>query len=251
MDDVGGSAVVRSVLLTDGPATMMSFVLLAVLSAAVVVAATTKSATVRRVSDRHPISRWTIVIVVLATVGAGAVVAFVLEFGLFALPNQTTAVARDLLREYGVLALFVLFVIEGGQVLYFAPSESLVPAAVVLLVDSPVGVFVVILVAVAGSTLGQCLLFSLAKYAGRDYLLNARWFHVGEDRLRRFEAWFERWGPLAVPISNTLLFVRGLMTVPAGLAGMRLRRFAILSALGTLSFEVILAAATIGLLSVL
>jgi membrane protein DedA with SNARE-associated domain len=52
-----------------------------------------------------------------------------------------------------------------------------------------------------------------------------------------------------VPISNTLLFVRGLATVPAGLAGMRLRRFALLSALGTLTFEVILALATLGVMS--
>ena len=234
-------------LLSDAVTTTLSFGLLAVLTAAVGVAVYTRSARVRRLSDRQPLSRRGVAIVVLATVLAGALVAFILEFGLFALPEQTTAIARDLLTQYGLLALFVLFVIEGGQVLYFAPSESLVPAAVVLLADSLPGYALVIFVAVVGSTIGQCLLFSLAKYGGREYLLNARWFHVGEDRLTRFEDWFERWGPLAVPISNTLLFVRGLMTVPAGLAGMRLRRFALLSALGTLSFEVILAAVALGI----
>lgn len=231
--------------------TALSFGLLAVLTAVVGIVVYGRSARIRRVSERHSFSRRAAAIVVLATVLAGALVAFVLEFGLFALPEQTTAIARDLLERYGLLALFVLFVIEGGQVLYFAPSESLVPAAVVLLADSFPEYVLVVLVAVVGSTVGQCLLFSLAKYGGREYLLNAPWFPVGEDRLRRFEAWFERWGPLAVPISNTLLFVRGLMTVPAGLAGMPLRRFALLSALGTLSFEVILAAATLGVVNVL
>lgn len=249
MSGMTGAGIVP--LLSGTATTTLSFGLLAVLTAAVGIAVYTKSATVRRVSERQPLTRRGGAIVVLATILAGALVAFVLEFGLFALPEQTTAIARDLLRQYGLLALFVLFVIEGGQVLYFAPSESLVPAAVFLLADSVPGYLLIILVAVVGSTIGQCLLFSLAKYGGREYLLNARWFHVGEDRLRRFEDWFERWGPLAVPISNTLLFVRGLMTVPAGLADMRLRRFALLSALGTFSFEVILAVAALGIESLI
>ncbi|QGN07325.1 hypothetical protein Hrd1104_08415 [Halorhabdus sp. CBA1104] len=202
-----------------------------------------------RASIRQSISTRVAAVIVLATVGAALVVLFVLEFDFFALPTQTTGLARGLLRDYGLIALFVLFVIEGGQVLYFAPSESLVPAAVLLLADSPLGYLTIVLVSVVGATIGQCLLFSLAKYGGREYLLNARWFHVGEDRLARFEDWFGRWGPLAVPISNTLLFVRGLATVPAGLAGMGLRRFALLSALGTLTFEVILALATLGVVS--
>jgi membrane protein DedA with SNARE-associated domain len=48
-----------------------------------------------------------------------------------------------------------------------------------------------------------------------------------------------------VAVSNSLLFVRGMLTVPAGLAGMDTRRFVVLSALGTLSFQTILALLTI------
>jgi membrane protein DedA with SNARE-associated domain len=48
-----------------------------------------------------------------------------------------------------------------------------------------------------------------------------------------------------VPVSNTLLFTRGMVTVPAALAEMSTRRFVVLSALGTLSFEGILALATV------
>jgi len=45
-----------------------------------------------------------------------------------------------------------------------------------------------------------------------------------------------------VPVSNTLLFVRGLMTFPTGLSEMDWRTFLVLSALGSTSFQVIPAA---------
>ena len=74
---------------------------------------------------------------------------------------------------------------------------------------------------------------------------------MSEAQLDRFDGWFERWGPLAVPVSNTMLFVRGMLTVPAGLSDMDVRTFAALSALGTLCFEGILAALTLGQLGFL
>ncbi|WP_248895747.1 DedA family protein [Haloplanus halobius] len=149
---------------------------------------------------------------------------------------------RELLTaDYGLLVLLGVFVLEGAMLLYIVPSELVVPGALALLGGSATDAIVVIAVAVAGATVGQFALFTLAKRAGRERLLQARWFRVSDDALARFEGWFDRWGPVVVPVSNTLLFTRGMVTVPAGLAGMDDRRFVILSALGTLSFEVILA----------
>lgn len=164
---------------------------------------------------------------------------------------ETSALARDLLAEYGLLALLVIFVVEGAMLLYFAPSESLVPAAVVLLGSSLGDVALIVAVSVVGATVGQYVLFLVAKRAGREYLLEARWFRISEERLDRFDSWFERWGPLVVPTSNTLLLTRGMLTVPAGLAKMDDRRFVALSAAGTLVFESVLAALTLGVLELI
>lgn len=153
--------------------------------------------------------------------------------------------ARYLLDTYGLFALFCILVLEGAMLLYFAPSEALVPAGVTLLAGGAgdyLGIGVVIGVAVAGATVGQFLLFTVAKRAGREYLLAQSWFRVSESRLERFDAWFERWGLLAVPLSNAMLFTRGMLTVPAGLADMDDRTFVVLSALGTLLFQTWLAA---------
>jgi membrane protein DedA with SNARE-associated domain len=150
--------------------------------------------------------------------------------------------ARGLIQEYGLLALVFIFVLEGAMLLYFAPSEALVPAAIGLLATTDGGydwltVAAIMLVAVLGATLGQTALFLFAKRGGREWLLAKPWFRVEESKLDRFDSWFERWGRPAIPISNALLFTRGMLTVPAGIAELDVREFAALSALGTLVFE--------------
>lgn len=148
---------------------------------------------------------------------------------------------RAWLDTYGFLALFLVLILEGAMLLYFAPSESLVPVAVTLLADSTLGYAVIILTAVAGATVGQYALFLLAKRGGREYLLQKPWFRVSESSLDRFDSWFDRWGRAVVPASNALLFTRGMITVPAGLAEMRDAEFVVLSALGSLIFQTWLA----------
>jgi len=167
-----------------------------------------------------------------------------------------TSYAQSLLRRYGLVALLFVFVLEGAMLLYFAPSEALVPAAVTVLAQRGEGyhlptLVAVLLVAVFGATVGQTTLFLLAKRGGREWLLARPWFRVDEARLDRFGGAFDRYGVLAVPASNTLLFTRGMLTVPAGVAGMTTRRFVALSALGTLSFELLLAGAAMGALELL
>jgi membrane protein DedA with SNARE-associated domain len=152
------------------------------------------------------------------------------------------AFARGVIQDYGLFALVFIFVLEGAMLLYFAPSEALVPAAIGLLATTGGGydwpiVAAILLVAVAGATAGQTALFLLAKRAGREWLLQKPWFRIEESKLDRFDRWFERWGRPAVPVSNALLFTRGMLTVPAGIAELDVREFAALSALGTLVFE--------------
>ena len=150
--------------------------------------------------------------------------------------------AQRIIDDYGLPALLPIFVLEGAMLLYFAPSEALVPGAIELLATTSSGyqwgtILFIMVVATAGATAGQVALFLLVQRGGREWLLRKPWFRVEESKLDRFDGWFDRWGWMAVPASNALLFTRGMVTVPAGLAEMDVRRFAALSAVGTLVFE--------------
>ena len=196
----------------------------------------------RRLIERHAVH-----IVIALTLGCAAV-------GLYLFFIGDTQFARELLDTYGHAALFFILILEGAMLLYFAPSEALVPAGIGLLTDGSgdyFGIATVIGIAVVGATIGQFALFTIAKRAGRDYLLEQSWFRVSEAQLDRFDGWFERWGPIAVPVSNALLFTRGMLTVPAGLAEMNDRTFVLLSALGTLVFQTWLALVALGVFGAL
>ncbi|MCO8267801.1 DedA family protein [Haloferax prahovense] len=154
---------------------------------------------------------------------------------------QLPDVIRELLAsDLALVALFFVFVLEGAMLLYVAPSELLVPGALALVGERLL--LPILGVAVLGATVGQVALFFVAKRGGREYLLSRSWFRVSEDSLDRFDGWFDRWGPVVVPLSNAMLFTRGMLTVPAGLSGMSAKRFVALSAVGTVAFESALAA---------
>jgi membrane protein DedA with SNARE-associated domain len=162
------------------------------------------------------------------------------------LPLQVTAempaeLRRLLHSEYAYVVLLGVFVLEGAMLMYFMPSELIVPGAIVALGASIEEAVVIIGVAVIGATVGQYVLFKIAQRGGREYLLRKRWFRVSEEKLDRFDGWFERWGPVVIPVSNALLFTRGMLTVPAGFAELEDRQFVTLSAIGTLAFETLLA----------
>ena len=178
---------------------------------------------------------------------AGAFLALA-AVGVYLFLFGDSELARELIRDYGIYALFCIFVLEGAMLMYFAPSEALVPFAIATFATTPNGydwpmVAAIFAVAVAGATVGQVALFLLAQRGGREWLLRKPWFRIEESKLDRFDGWFDRWGWMAVPASNALLFTRGMVTVPAGLAEMNVRRFAALSAVGTLVFESWLAVA--------
>ncbi len=144
--------------------------------------------------------------------------------------------------ELAFAVLLGIAILEGAMLLRFMPSELVVPSALLLIGSSLSVVIAIIAITVVGTTVGQLILFTLVRRGGREYVIQKRWFPVDESRLSRIDGWFDHWGAVAVPVSNTMLFVRGLLTVPAGLSDMDRRTFVVLSALGSLSFQSILAA---------
>ena len=154
----------------------------------------------------------------------------------------------SVIGDYGLYAVFLLMLIDA---LLPAASELVMVYAGALAAGAIAGQTVTLLgveiestgwayVAIAmagvlGYTLGSVLGWTIGKVGGRPFLeRHGRWVHVTPERLGRAEAWFDRYGDAAVLISRVVPVVRSFISIPAGVIGMPLGRFTVLSFLGTI-----------------
>ena len=81
---------------------------------------------------------------------------------------------------------------------------------------------------------GSILGWGLGRYGGRPYLeRHGRWLHVTPAKLDRADAWFTRYGDAAVLVARVVPVVRSFISIPAGVAGMALPRYMLLSIPGS------------------
>lgn len=150
--------------------------------------------------------------------------------------------------DYGLYAVFLLMLIDA---VLPAASELVMVYAGALAAGAIAGQTVTLfgaeikstgwayvamaMAGVLGYTLGSVLGWTIGKVGGRPFLeRHGRWVHVTPERLGRAEAWFERYGDAAVLISRVVPVVRSFISIPAGVIGMPLGRFTVLSFLGTI-----------------
>lgn len=128
------------------------------------------------------------------------------------------------------------------------PSEVVVPpAAYKAAVGKELNVYLVVLAATVGANIGALINYYLAKWLGRPIVYkfaNSRLGHIcliDEDKVKHAEAYFERHGALSTFIGRLIPAVRQLISIPAGLAKMRLSTFLLYTTLGAGIWNIILA----------
>lgn len=117
------------------------------------------------------------------------------------------------------------------------PSEVILPLAGFRARTGALNVVAVWPAATAGSVLGALLLYGLGAWLGYDRLhrlAGHRWFvFVSQKDLDRGERVFERHGGKVVLLGRCVPFLRSVVSIPAGIAGMPLPRFLTLTTIGS------------------
>lgn len=154
-------------------------------------------------------------------------------------------VGVGLIAQYGLLALLIVFALEGALVGKLIPTRTLFVATVLALGSDTVGIVSVVLVAVAGATLGQIALFVSVRRT--ELTLESLPGSSRADAPGRADLWFDRWGVPAVAFSNALPVTRGSLTVPAAITGTDTLRFSASSVVGTSVYSVGLVGIAVGI----
>lgn len=150
-----------------------------------------------------------------------------------------TGLARDAVTVAGYPGICLVMVAE--VVFPPIPSEIVLPLAGYEVSQGGLAFVPTVLVSTLGSLLGALALFALGRYGGRPAVLRwGRVLRVGAPELDRSERWFERFGDGVVFGGRMVPLARSIVSIPAGMMRMPLVRFSLLTALGSLLWNVVL-----------
>ena len=117
------------------------------------------------------------------------------------------------------------------------PSEVVLPLAGFRASTGALNVFAVWSAATVGAVAGALLLYGLGAWLGYDRLYRLaghRWFIVAsQNDIDRGHQLFERHGGKVVLLARCVPFLRSVVSIPAGVLGMPVLRFTVLTAIGS------------------
>jgi membrane protein DedA with SNARE-associated domain len=161
--------------------------------------------------------------------------------------GEVTQWVTDVVGDYGLYAVFLLMFVDAvlpaaseivmlyaGAVAAGAFTGQTVTLFGERIESTPWAYVAMACAGTIGYVGGSILGWALGLYGGRPYLeRHGRWLHVTPAKLDRAEAWFTRYGDAAVLIARVMPVVRSFISIPAGIAGMALPRYTLLTIPGS------------------
>lgn len=141
----------------------------------------------------------------------------------------------SIVDRLGAVGVGLLILLE--NIIPPIPSEVILPLAGFRARAGAFDVVAVWATATVGAVLGALILYGLGVWLGYDRLhrlAGKRWFVLtGQRDLERGHQLFENHGGKVVLLARCVPFLRSVVSIPAGIVGMPILRFTLLTALGS------------------
>lgn len=129
------------------------------------------------------------------------------------------------------MGLFLLMALE--SMIAPVPSEVVMPFAGYLVLQGRFDFWAAILVSGLGSIFGSVISYYVGFYGGRPFILKfGKYLLLEEEHLKWTENWFKKRGDKTIFISRFVPVVRHLISIPAGIAKMSMRKFLVYTLVG-------------------
>jgi membrane protein DedA with SNARE-associated domain len=141
----------------------------------------------------------------------------------------------NLIYNLGYLGIFTAALIE--TLFPIIPSELIFPLAGYIVYSQNLGIEHVIMfgfIGSLGSTLGAIIIYFIALKVGRRIVVKfGKYILLSESKLEKSEAWFEKYGKVAVLLGRLAPGIRELISIPAGLSRMNFIEFTLFTFIGS------------------
>ncbi|MBU0929743.1 MAG: DedA family protein [Nanoarchaeota archaeon] len=140
-------------------------------------------------------------------------------------------ISIKIISVLGYPGIFILMALE--SMVFPLPSELIMPFAGFLIAEGRFSFFYVILASTLGSLFGSLLSYYMGLYGGNKFVFKfGKYFLLNEEDLKKTEKWFEEKGDHTIFISRLIPVVRHLISIPAGIGKMDLKRFILYTVTG-------------------
>ena len=145
----------------------------------------------------------------------------------------------ELLSDYLYPGVFLAALIE--TIIPPIPTMAVFPTAGYIASQNGLGIPEIILLGIIGglgASVGSSVIYFIALKLGRTALLKyLKKVRVSETKLDRVEKWFEKYGDKAVLFGRMVPVFREMISIPAGLLKMSVKKFMIYTVLGSCAWS--------------
>lgn len=140
----------------------------------------------------------------------------------------------------GYLGIFLLMVLESA--LIPIPSEVIMTFSGFLAYTGTFDIWLVVLVGTLGNLLGSWIAYFVGIRVGRAAILRyGRYVMLRESHLSIAENWFRRYGDKMIFLSRMTPLVRTVISLPAGISRMDLKKFSLYTFVGSIPWNIAMA----------
>jgi membrane protein DedA with SNARE-associated domain len=145
----------------------------------------------------------------------------------------------QIITSFGYFGIFVLMVAE--STFLPVPSEGVLPFAGYLVAQGQMNFILVILIATFGTIIGSLISYYIGKYLGKELIVRyGKYFLLNEKDLELAENYFNKHGEKTIFVCRFIPVIRHVISIPAGIAQMKRRKFITYTLVGGLAWNTIL-----------
>ncbi len=145
----------------------------------------------------------------------------------------------SIISSTGYAGIFILMVLE--SMVAPIPSELVMPFAGFLVADGKLNFWLVVLASTLASITGSLISYYIAFFGEKELIHKfGRFVLLDKEELEWTQRWFTKHGSITILVSRFIPVVRHLISIPAGLARMDLKKFILFTAIGATAWNTFL-----------